>query len=89
MAAKAKKSGNGTLKTVANHSVSPIYPDVLYPYRAFQIAAGIGPTKIREARLAGIELAVIQVGRRKYAEGHAIQAFLKAIASCPALNGSR
>jgi hypothetical protein len=46
-----------------------IAPERLYPLRAFQEAAGIAPTRMREARLQGVHLATVNVGKRKFVCG--------------------
>jgi len=46
-----------------------IAPERLYPLRAFQEAAGIAPTRMREARLQGIDLPTVNVGKRKFVRG--------------------
>ncbi len=58
----------------------PILPDALYPYSAFIRCAGVPKSKIREAKLAGIELETIDSGRRKYVLGHVGIAFIQAMA---------
>lgn len=46
-----------------------IAPERLYPLRAFQEAAGIAPTRMREARLQGLHLPTLNVGKRKFVRG--------------------
>ncbi len=48
-----------------------IAPERLYPLRAFQEAAGIAPTRMREARLQGVHLDTVDVGKRKFVQGSA------------------
>lgn len=56
-------------KASATRRVSAICPERLYPLRAFQEASGVGHTRMREGRLAGIHLKTINVGRRKFCRG--------------------
>lgn len=44
-------------------------PDRLYALRGFQEASGIAASRMREARLVGIHLATIRVGRRIFVRG--------------------
>ena len=46
-----------------------IAPERLYPLRAFQEASGIAPTRMREARLQGVYLETVNVGKRKFVRG--------------------
>jgi hypothetical protein len=64
--------------------VAAICPERLYPLRAFQEASGIGSTRMREGRLAGIHLETIAVGRRKFVQGETGIAYIKALAQLTA-----
>lgn len=75
-------------KVTSKRPVSVICPERLYPLRAFQEASGLGATKMREARLAGITLTTIAVGRRKFVRGTDAISFIEAIATNPALSPS-
>lgn len=68
-------------KTAAARRVSAICPERLYPLRAFQEASGVGSTRMREGRLAGIHLKTISVGRRKFCRGSDAIEYLLALAS--------
>jgi hypothetical protein len=57
------------MATSTPRRVAAICPERLYPLRAFQEASGIGSTRMREGRLAGILLPTISVGRRKFIRG--------------------
>ncbi|TWT29168.1 hypothetical protein KOR34_53070 [Posidoniimonas corsicana] len=46
-----------------------IEPATLYTLPEFKRAAGLGDTSIRNARLAGVVLKTLCVGRRKYVRG--------------------
>ena len=46
-----------------------ISPERMYPLRVFQEASGIAPTRMREARLQGLHLTTISVGKRKFVKG--------------------
>ena len=58
-----------------------ICPERLYPLRAFQEASGIGSTRMREGRLAGIHLPTINVGRRKFVQGESGIEYIKQLAT--------
>jgi len=68
-------------KTVAARKVSAICPERVYPLRAFQEASGVGSTRMREGRLAGIHLDTFSVGRRKFCTGAAAIEYLQALSS--------
>ena len=46
-----------------------ILPDALYPRAAFVRASGISRTRLREARLMGLPLPVMRVGKRQFVLG--------------------
>lgn len=46
-----------------------LLPDALYPRDAFVRASGISKTRIREARLMGLPLPVVHVGKRQFVRG--------------------
>ena len=46
-----------------------IRPDTLYPLAAFTRASGVSKTKMREARLMGLPLPVLECGKRLYVRG--------------------
>ena len=50
-------------------NTKPIHPESLYPYAAFIRCSGITKTRIREARLQGLELPTVDAGRRKFVRG--------------------
>lgn len=56
-------------KTVTTAKRSYIDPTRLYSLRGFQIDGGISATRIREARLQGVDLPTLSVGRRKFVRG--------------------
>ena len=60
---------------------SYLLPDALYKLRGFWIASGISPTRIREARRRGIELPVLNVGRRKFVRGIDAVQFVEKLAA--------
>ena len=57
-----------------------IAPERLYPLRAFQEASGIAATRMREARLQGLHLATVNVGKRKFVRGSDGIAYIEALA---------
>ena len=50
-------------------NTKPIHPETLYPYAAYIRCSGITKTRIREARLQGLELVTVDAGRRKFVRG--------------------
>lgn len=58
-----------------------IAPERLYSLRGFYEASGITPTRTREARLQGLCLETIEVGRRKFVRGAAAIEFIESLAS--------
>ncbi|TWT42581.1 hypothetical protein [Botrimarina hoheduenensis] len=60
---------------------SKIDPQVLYTLREFQRATGLGPTSMRKARAAGVELKTLRVGRCKYARGADVIQFIERAAA--------
>lgn len=50
-------------------NTKPIHPESLYPYGAFIRCSGLSKTRIREARLQGLELVTVDAGRRKFVRG--------------------
>jgi hypothetical protein len=48
---------------------SYIAPERLYTLQGFKDASGISGTRIREARLKGVEPLYLEVGRRKFIRG--------------------
>jgi hypothetical protein len=57
--------------TVSAKGLAPVCPERLYPLTVFERITGIGKTRRREGRLAGVQLPTVDVGRRKYVEGAA------------------
>ncbi len=55
--------------TPSSKSTREIAPERFYPLRAFQEASGIAPTRMREARLQGVHLETVDVGKRKFVRG--------------------
>lgn len=53
-----------------------IAPERIYPRRAFQEASSIAITRIREARLQGVDLPTIDVGKRTFALGSVVIQFI-------------
>lgn len=51
--------------------LAPIAPERMYPLTVFERITGLGPTRRREGRLAGVHLETIDVGRRKFVPGTA------------------
>lgn len=70
-------------KGAPSRRVSAICPDRLYPLKAFQEASGIGSTRMREGRLAGIHLSTISCGRRKFVQGADGIEYIKRLAGLP------
>jgi hypothetical protein len=60
-----------------------IAPERMYPLAAFQEAAGISPTRMREARLQGLFLKTVNVGQRKYVRGVDCIAYIEKLADLP------
>jgi len=60
---------------------APLCPERLYPLKAFQEASGIGSTRMREGRLAGIHLPTISVGRLKFVQGEVGIEYIKALSA--------
>jgi hypothetical protein len=56
-----------------------IRPDVLYPLQAFIRASGVSKTKMREARLMGLPLPVLELGKRLYVRGAEGIAWIEAL----------
>jgi hypothetical protein len=48
---------------------APIYPEALYPRRAFMGAAGISEQRLYQAKQRGITLPTLNVGRRVFVRG--------------------
>jgi hypothetical protein len=66
--------------TTASKGLAPICPDRLYPLTVFERITGLGPTRRREGRLAGVQLPTIDVGRRKFVEGAAGMEYIRRLA---------
>ena len=60
-----------TARKARKNKTEGIDPQRLYPLEAFKRDSGLGHNSIRKARDKGIDLPMIQVGRRKYVEGEA------------------
>ncbi|WP_428305510.1 hypothetical protein [Lacipirellula sp.] len=72
------------MATQSPRRLAAICPERLYPLRAFQEASGIGSTRMREGRLAGIHLPTIDVGRRKFVRGSDGIPYIEALATLSA-----
>lgn len=64
----------------ASKGLGSICPERLYPLTVFERITGLGPTRRREGRLAGVHLPTIDVGRRKFVEGAAGQEYIRRLA---------
>ncbi|MBA3480331.1 MAG: DNA-binding protein [Pirellulales bacterium] len=64
-----------------NQTPSFLDPNRLYTLRGFQQASGISSTRMREARLQGIRLPAINVGRRKFVRGLDAIAYVERLAT--------
>lgn len=53
----------------------------LYTLKGFQEAAGIAPTRMREARLQGVVPVTLRVGKRVFIRGADAIAYVEALAS--------
>jgi hypothetical protein len=64
-------------------SRAPTFIDPLriYTLHGFKNDSGISATRIREARLNGIVLPCLSVGRRKFVRGHDAIAFIEKLAA--------
>jgi hypothetical protein len=60
-----------------------IAPERLYTLRGFREASGISPTRMRDARLRGIEVPMLTVGKRKFVRGHDAIAYIERLAAEP------
>ncbi len=60
-----------------------IAPERLYTLRGFYEASGISQTRVREARLRGIALPMLTVGKRKFVRGHDAIAYIERLAAEP------
>lgn len=58
-----------------------IAPERLYTLRGFYEASGISQTRVREARLRGIELPMLSVGKRKFVRGYDAIAYIERLAA--------
>jgi len=65
---------------MAAKQLREISPERIYPLRAFQEASGIAPTRMREARMQGVHLPTLDVGRRKYIRGSDAIAYIEKLA---------
>lgn len=54
-----------------------IAPERLYTLRGFYEASGISQTRVREARLHGITLPMLSVGKRKFVRGSDAIAYIE------------
>lgn len=61
-----------------------IDPRILYTRAGFIRASGIAQTRIREARLMGIQMPVLRVGKRHYIRGADAIAFIERLAEATA-----
>lgn len=64
-------------QATASKGLAPICPERLYPLTVFERITGLGPTRRREGRLAGVHLETIDVGRRKFVAGTAGQEYIR------------
>ncbi len=58
-----------------------IAPERLYTLRGFYEASGISQTRVREARLRGITLSMLSVGKRKFVRGYDAIAYIERLAT--------
>ncbi|HMP07446.1 MAG TPA: hypothetical protein PJ982_13940 [Lacipirellulaceae bacterium] len=61
-----------------------IDPERLYSLRGFQEASGIAATRIREARLQGVNLPSLKVGKRLFVRGSDGIAYIERLAELSA-----
>lgn len=66
---------------ISTRAPSAIHPDSLYSRRGFIIASGISETRLREARMAGLEPRKLWVGKRCYFRGSDIIGFIELLAA--------
>lgn len=59
-------------------------PEHVYPLDNFYRRSGISRSRVREARLAGIELTKLSVGKRAYVRGSDAIAFIERLAELSA-----
>jgi len=63
-----------------NPLTSFIAPERLYTLNGFQVASGIAATRRREARLRGVHLPTLNVGKRKFVRGVDAIAYIEELA---------
>jgi len=71
----------GTHPTAYASDTQPIHPGSLYPYAAFIRCSGITKSRIREARLQGVDIPTIEVGRRLFIRGSDGIAYIQQLAT--------
>lgn len=69
------------MSTVTTKAPSYIAPERLYSLKGFHAAAGVSPTRMREARRLGVVLPMIEVGRRKFIRGSDAIDYIERLAS--------
>ena len=67
---------------------SGIIPGVLYTYRGFIKDSGISKSRIRDARLQGVQLPTVRVGRRIFIRGTEAITYIERLAELTAANSS-
>lgn len=68
------------MATTAKRPATFIDPERLYALRGFQAAAGIAPTRMREARLQGLTPTTLKVGKRVFIRGKDAIEYIEALA---------
>jgi hypothetical protein len=69
------------MATTSKRPPSFIDPERLYTLRGFQECSGIAATRIREARLQGVPLPTIKVGKRVFVRGADGIAYIERLAT--------
>ncbi|MEO1497866.1 MAG: hypothetical protein AAFV43_12020 [Planctomycetota bacterium] len=72
------------MATARAEETSFIDPNRLYTYVGFIKASGVAKSRIREARLRGIQLETINAGRRKFVPGRCGIEFIERLAALDA-----
>lgn len=72
-----------TSATTEAANTSFLAPERLYTYPGFITSSGISKSRIREARLMGIPLVTMKVGKRLYVRGSDGIAFIETLAALP------
>jgi hypothetical protein len=64
----------------ASKEPSYIAPERLYSLAGFRAASGVSETRMREARMQGIEIPMLVVGKRKFIRGVDAISFIERLA---------